>query len=50
MCPAIDNLSSCEIRVVIRFIHSRIMSAVAIHRELCAVYGQNIVIEGALKQ
>jgi hypothetical protein len=44
MCPAIDNPVSCKTRVVIHFLHSKIMSAAEIHRELCAaVYGQNIM-------
>jgi hypothetical protein len=34
MCPGIDNLASCEICGVIRFLHSKIMSAVEIRREL----------------
>jgi hypothetical protein len=34
MCPATDNPASCEIRAVAE-----------IHRELCAVYGQNIISE-----
>jgi hypothetical protein len=40
MCPATDNPASCEIRAVIRFLHAKNMTAVEIHHELCAVYGQ----------
>jgi hypothetical protein len=40
MCLAIDNLASCEIRTVTRFLHTKKLSAVEIYRELCApVYG-----------
>jgi hypothetical protein len=50
MCPAIDNAASCEIRAVIRFLHAKNMSAVEVHRELCAVYGQNVTSEGTVRQ
>jgi hypothetical protein len=40
MCLAIDNPASFEIGAVIRFLHSKNMSAAEIHRELCAVCGQ----------
>jgi hypothetical protein len=50
MCPVIDNLASCEICAVIQFLHDKNMSAVEIHRELCVVYGQNIVSEGTVRQ
>jgi hypothetical protein len=50
MCRAIDNPASCEIHTVIRFLHARNMSAVQIHRELCAVYSQNVMSEGTVKQ
>jgi hypothetical protein len=50
MCPAIDNPASCEIHTVIRFLHAKTMNAAAIHRELCAVCGQNVMSEGNLRQ
>jgi hypothetical protein len=51
MCPAIDNLTSCEIRAVIRIFHAKIMGTVEIQNELwVAVYGQNIMSEGTVKQ
>jgi hypothetical protein len=51
MCPAIDNPASCEIRVVIRFLHTKNVSAAEIHRELCAaVYGQNVMSEGTVRK
>jgi hypothetical protein len=45
MCSAIDNAASYEIRAVIRFLHAKNMNAAKIHRELCAVYGQNVLSE-----
>jgi hypothetical protein len=51
MCPAIDNPASCEIRAVVRFFfHDKNMSPVEIHRELCEVYGQNVMSEGSVRQ
>jgi hypothetical protein len=50
MCPASDNSASCEIRAVIRFLHDKNMNAAEIHRELCAVYGQNVMSEGTVRQ
>jgi hypothetical protein len=50
MCPVVDNPTSCEIRNVICFLHNTSMSAVEIHRELCAVYGQNVINEGTVRQ
>jgi hypothetical protein len=48
MCPAVDNPAGCEIYTVIRFFHAKNMSAAKIYRELCAVYGQNIMSEGTI--
>jgi hypothetical protein len=50
MCPAIDNPTSCEIRAVVRFVHTKNMSAAEINYELCAVYGQNVMSEGTVRQ
>jgi hypothetical protein len=38
MCPAIDNPASCEVCTVISY------------RELCTVYGQNVMSEGTIRQ
>jgi hypothetical protein len=46
MCPAINNLATCEIPTVIRFLHAKNMSAVEMYRQLCMVYGQNVMSEG----
>jgi hypothetical protein len=50
MCPVIDNPASCEIRVVICFLHAKNVNAAEIHCELCAVYGQNLMSEGPVRQ
>jgi hypothetical protein len=50
MCPAIVNPTSCEIRPVIRFLHAKSMSAAEIHRELRAVYCQNVISEENVRQ
>jgi hypothetical protein len=51
VCPAIDNPASCEIRVVIRFLHAKNTSAAEVCCELCeAVYGQNVMSEAAVRQ
>jgi hypothetical protein len=41
MCPAIDNPASCEICAGINNFRAKNRSAMEIHRELCAVCGQN---------
>jgi hypothetical protein len=50
MCPVIDNSTSCKIGRVIHFFHAKNASAVKIHRELCVVYGQNVMSEGDVRQ
>jgi transposase len=50
MCPVINNPASCEICAVICFFRAKNMSAAEIHRELCAVYGQNLKNEGTVRQ
>jgi hypothetical protein len=50
MCPVINNLASCEIHIVIRFLHTKNMSAAEIHCELYAVYDQNVMNEGTVRQ
>jgi hypothetical protein len=50
MCPAIENPISCEIRAVIRFLHAKIISVAEINCEKCAVYDQNIMSEGTVRQ
>jgi hypothetical protein len=43
MCPVIDNSTSCKIHALICFLYARNMSTAEISRELCAVYGQNVM-------
>jgi transposase len=50
MFPAIANPTSIEICVVTHFLHTKNMSAVEIHCELCAVYDENVMSEGTLRQ
>jgi hypothetical protein len=51
MCSATDNPTSCKIRAVILFLHSKNMSNAEIHCELCAtVYGQNVMCEESVRQ
>jgi hypothetical protein len=50
MCPAIDNHASCKIPAVIRFLHAKNMSAAEMYDELYAVYGQNVMSEGTIRQ
>jgi hypothetical protein len=45
-CSATDNPTSCEICIVIHFLHVKNMSGAEIYHELCmAVYGQNVMTE-----
>jgi hypothetical protein len=50
MCSAIDNPASCEIRAVIHFLHAKNVTAAEIHCELGAVYGQNVINPGTVRQ
>jgi hypothetical protein len=50
MCTTIDIPASSEICAVIGFLNTKNTSAGKIHRELCAVYGQNMMSEGTVRQ
>jgi hypothetical protein len=50
ICPAIDNLASCEICTITSFLRAKNISAAEIHSELCTVYSQNIMREGTIRQ
>jgi hypothetical protein len=50
MCSAIDNTTSCEICIVICFVHAKSTSDAEIRCELCAAYGQNVMNEGTVRQ
>jgi hypothetical protein len=43
MCLAIGNPAICEICVIIRFLHAENMRAPKIHRQLCVIYGKNVI-------
>ena len=43
MPPLIENPTDCEIRSVIRYLSAKGVKAVEIHRNICEVYGQNIM-------
>jgi hypothetical protein len=45
MCAAIKNPASYKVRAVIWLLYAIQMSAADIHRELCVVYGPNIMSE-----
>jgi hypothetical protein len=50
MCPLIDNSTSCKIRAVIHFLYAKSVSASEIHRQLRAVYSQNVISEETVRQ
>jgi hypothetical protein len=35
--------------MLIRFLHAKIMSAVEMQHELCAIFGQNVMSEGTVR-
>jgi transposase len=43
-------LGSIKIYAVICILHAKNMSAAEIHRELCALYGQNIMSKGTVRK
>ncbi|GFU72921.1 HTH_48 domain-containing protein [Trichonephila clavipes] len=50
MYAAIEIPLKCEVRGVIRFLWAKNLSTADIPRELCAVYGSNIISEGVVRQ
>jgi hypothetical protein len=50
MCPAIDNPASYEICTVNHFLRTKNMTVAEILHELCAVYCQNVMREGSVRQ
>ena len=50
MCAAIENPASCEVRSVIRFLLVENHRPIEIHRQLCKVYGNNVMSEGGVRQ
>ena len=50
MPPIIVSPADCEVRSVIRFLSAKGVKAIDIHREICAVYGQNIMSDGMVRK
>jgi len=50
MCAAINNPASCEVRAVIQFLLARNNNVAEIHRQLCEVYGPNVMSESKVRQ
>lgn len=50
MCAAIENPASCEVRSVIRFLLAKNHKPIEIYRQLCKVYGNNVITEGGVRQ
>jgi hypothetical protein len=50
VCPAIDNPANCKIQTIFPFLRVKSMGAAEIHRELSAIYEQNVISEEALRQ
>jgi hypothetical protein len=50
MYPVIDNTTSCKIHAIIHFLRPKNMSAMKIRHEVYAVYGQNVMSEGTVRQ
>jgi transposase len=42
--------ASCEVRAVIRFLHTEGQSAAEIHRRLCRVYGDNVMSDSCVRE
>jgi len=47
---AIDSPAYCEMHAVNRFLLAKIIKAVEIHRELCTLYGKNIMSDSAVRK
>ena len=50
MSALIENPASCEVRAVIRFLTAKNCKPIEIYRQLCEVYGDNIITEGGVRQ
>ena len=49
MCAAINDPASCKVRAVIRFLLTRNNNAAEIHRQLCEVYGPNVMSDSKVR-
>ncbi|KAL4710086.1 hypothetical protein ACJJTC_016488 [Scirpophaga incertulas] len=50
MPPTIVSPAACEVRAVIRFLSAKGVKPIDIHREICEVYGQNIMSDGMVRK
>lgn len=50
MCAAISNPASCEVRSVIRFLLAKNEKPIEIHRQLCEVYGNDVMNESSVRK
>lgn len=50
MCAAIENPATCEVRSVIRFLLAKKNKPIEIYRQLCEVYGNDVITEGGVRQ
>jgi hypothetical protein len=50
MCATINNTASCEVLAVIRFLLAINNNAAKIQRQLCEVYGPNVMSDSNVKQ
>ena len=50
MPPLIENPDDCDIRSAIRYLSTKGMKAVEIHRNIREVYGQNIMSDGIVRK
>ena len=49
MCAAINNPTSCKVRTVIQFLLARNNNAAEIYRQLCEVYGPNVMSDSKVR-
>ena len=50
MPPLIENPADSEVCSVIRYLSAKGVKAVEIHRNICELYGQNIMNDGMLRK
>lgn len=50
MYAAIENPASCEARSVIRFLLTKYLKPKEIYRQMCEVYGDNVINESSLRK
>lgn len=50
MTPTIVSPADCKVRAVIQFLSAKGVKPIDIHREICEVYGQNIMSDGMVRK